>query len=345
MASPGRSIRLSTDRIEASRNFINKVWNASRFALMNLGVTEGEGAEPFDAERFADLLGRASSTAAIGLSLPDRWILSRLQRAAAAVDEALGEFRFSEAASTIYHFVWDELCDWYIELSKASLTSDDERRRFVARGTLATVLELSLRLLHPIIPFASEEIWQKLPKPSSLPASLMVTVFPRPEPRLVDEEAEREMSLLQEVAVAIRTLRSTYGVPPSRNVPVEVRVPDATSRELIERHRVIVEQSARATMTLTESGGHIPQSARAVVRADIEVVVPLEGLVDLAAEKARIQKEIARADKEIAVVDKKLSNQAFVANAPAEVVEEVRARLAEEGSRRDRLQRALEALE
>jgi valyl-tRNA synthetase len=358
MTTPGRSVRLSTERIEGCRNFINKVWNASRFALMNLGAGQptaeaaaeasaeaGTQGSPFDADRFADLLSRAPSTAAIGLSLADRWILSRLQRAATAVDEALGEFRFGEAASAIYHFVWDELCDRYIELAKAPLTSENERQRFTTQGTLATVLELSLRLLHPMIPFATEEIWQKLPKPSQLPESLMVTVYPQADPRLIDEAAEREMSLLLDVAAAIRTLRSTYSVPPSWKVPVEVRAPDAASRALIDQHRTIVEHSARAIMTLAESGGAIPQSARTVVRADIEVVVPLKGLVDLDAEKARIQKEIARADKEIAQVDRKLSNPQFVANAPAEVVEKERTRLADEASRRARLLTALEALD
>ena len=357
MTTPARSMRLSTERIEGSRNFINKVWNASRFVLMNLaapapadGGGAGDGAgetaaqAAFDAERFADLLARASSPAAIGLPLAERWILSRLQRTGAAVDAALSEFRFGEASSTIYHFVWDELCDWYIELAKAPLGSGDDRRRFLTQGVLATVLELSLRLLHPFIPFASEEIWQKLPKAASLPASLMVTVYPQAEPRLIDEEAEREMALLQEVAVTIRTLRSTYSVPPSSNVAVEVRAPDEVSRGLLERHRAIIEQTARCTMTLLASGGAIPQSARHVVRADIEVVVPLVGLIDLAAERARIQKEIARAEKEIAAVDKKLSNEKFVANAPTEVVDEVRTRLADETSRRQRLVAALEAL-
>jgi valyl-tRNA synthetase len=345
LTTPVRSVRLSTDAIEGRRNFINKLWNASRFTLMNLAGTEENPDAAFDAERFADLLTRAQNSAAIGLSLADRWILSRLQRAAATVDEALGEFRFGEAAHTLYHFVWDELCDRYIELAKSPLMSGDERRRFTTQGVLVTVLELALRLLHPMIPFATEEIWQKLPKPSSLPASLMVTLYPQPDPRFIDEEAEREMSLLLEVAAAIRTLRSTYSVPPSWTVPVEVRAPDAESRALLEKHRAIVEQSARATMTLTESGGPIPQSARTVVRADIEVVVPLKGLVDLDAEKARIQKEIAKAEKEIGQVDKKLSNQQFLANAPAEVVEKERNRLAEEASRRQRLLTALEALE
>jgi valyl-tRNA synthetase len=186
MTTPGRSVRLSTDRVEISRNFINKVWNASRFVLMNLAASEARPVA-YEPDRFADLIGRAESSAAAGLALVDRWILSRLQRAAAAVDEALGEYRFGEAANAIYHFMWDELCDRYIELCKAPLQSDDERRRFVTQGVLATVLEMSLRLLHPFIPFVTEEIWQKLPRPSSLPASLMVTIYPQAEPRLIDE--------------------------------------------------------------------------------------------------------------------------------------------------------------
>jgi valyl-tRNA synthetase len=316
--------------------------------------------EGFDAERFSEIVGRAESTTAMELSLPDRWILSRLQRAAGAVDQALSEFRFSEAANTLYHFIWGELCDWYIELAKPNLYLDKPgepagggeaqhspaavHRRFLTQGTLATVLENSLRLLHPFAPFVTEEIWQKLPKPATLPASLMVTVYPMAEPRMVDERAEREMALLQEVAVAIRTVRSTYSVPPSWSIAAEVRVPDPTERALIEEHRAIIEQSARVTLTIAEAGGAIPQSARQVVRADIEVVVPLKGLVDIDAEKARMQKEIGKAEKEIAGIEKKLANQQFLANAPAEVVEEQRTRLADEESRRTRLLAAVAAL-
>jgi len=342
MTTPGRNVRLSMERIEGYRNFINKLWNASRFALMNL--------EGFEADRFADLLARAESGQGMGLALPDRWILSRLQRVSQQVEEALSEYRFSEAANTLYHFIWHELCDWYIELAKASLYQGADagpeaaHQRFLTQGVLATVLERSLRLLHPICPFVTEEIWQKLPKPSALPASLMITIYTQPEERLVDEAAERDMALLQEVAVAIRALRSTYSVPPSWTVAVEVRVPDEATRQVIERHRGVIEQSARVTMALAASGGAIPQSARQVVRADIEVVVPLKGLVDVDAESARIQKEIGKADKEIGALKKKLGNEKFIANAPAEVVEEQRTRLADEETRRQRLAAALEAL-
>jgi valyl-tRNA synthetase len=344
MATPGRNIRLSMERIEGYRHFINKLWNASRFSLMHLGG--------FDADRFADHLSQ-NGAGGTGLSLADRWILSRLQRVAGQVDQALHEYRFSEAANALYHFVWDELCDWYIELAKPALSgalvidgADDAavHRRFVAQGTLCTVLEHALRMLHPIVPFVTEEIWQRLPKPSALPSSIMVTLYPRPEPGLVDEAAEAEMALLQSVAGAIRTLRSTYAVPPSHVVGAELRVASGERRALIERYRAIIEQAARVTLTIAERGPAVPQSARAVVGADVEVVVPLVGLVDLAAEKSRIAKEIGKADKEIDFVRKKLGNDKFVANAPAEEVDKQRARLAEEEERRRRLSEALEAL-
>jgi valyl-tRNA synthetase len=346
MTTPGRNVRLSMERIEGYRNFINKLWNASRFALMNLAARE-DGDGGFDPERFVSVLARAESGEAIRLSLADRWILSRLQRAATAVDEALSEYRFSEAANTLYHFLWHEVCDWYIELAKAELNATGDggaQRRFLAQGVLSTVLERSLRLLHPFCPFVTEEIWQKLPRPSGLPGSLMVTVYAQTEKWLIDDEAEREMELLQEVAVAIRTLRSTYGVPPAQEVAAEIRSPDAATRALLEQHRSVVERSARVRLTLVESGGAVPQSGRQVVRASIEVVVPLAGLVDIAAESARIQKEIGKADKEIAQIEKKLGNEKFLANAPAEVVEEQRTRLKGEQSRRQRLGAALEAL-
>jgi valyl-tRNA synthetase len=338
MTTPGRNIRLSMERIEGYRHFVNKLWNASRFSLMHL--------EDFDADRFADGLAK-DGTGELGLA--DRWILSRLQHAARSVDEALSSYRFSDAANTLYHFVWDELCDWYIELSKGSLTGGESgpegaRRRFLSQGTLATVLEHTLRLLHPFMPYVTEEIWHKLPRPSALPASLMITIYPRGDDHLIDDAAERELGLLQSVAVAVRTLRSTYSVPPSQVVGVEVRAAGDDSRALLEQHRAVVEQAARCTVTVMASGPAIPQSARQVISSDLEVVVPLAGLVDLDAERARLGKEIAKADKDIEHVQKKLGNQKFVANAPAEEVERQRARLAEEEDRRRLLASALEAL-
>jgi valyl-tRNA synthetase len=339
----GRYIRLSIERVEGYRNFINKLWNASRFALMNL-----EGYEP---ERFEVVLGRHPDW----LALADRWILSRLQRVTAEVDEALEAYRFSDAANAIYGFVWHEVCDWYIEVVKPYLhlpaggqgASDlgFQQRRLIAQGVLATVLETTLRLLHPFAPYVTEEIWQKLPRPQAAPSSIMVTIFPRADQKRVDEDAERQMKLVQDVTVAIRMLRATYNVPPSYSIPVEVRVPAAERREIIERHRAIVENAARVTMTLVASGAHTAQTAKAVVGADAEVVMALAGLVDIEAEKTRIARDIAKADKEIATLEKKLANEAFVARAPEDVVAEQRGRLVDEQTRKARLEEALASLQ
>jgi len=337
----GRYIRLSIDRVEGYRNFINKLWNASRFALMNL--------DGYDPERFEAQVESGATKELFGL--PERWILSRLQKVAVDVDEALEAFRFSDAANAIYQFVWHELCDWYIEMTKPMLrvegTDPDPRteaRRHVVQGVLVHALETTLRMLHPFAPYVTEEIWQKLPKPSSLPASLMVTIYPRRDERRVDEDAEAKMGLLQQVTVAIRMLRGTYNVPPSWSVPVEIHAADEDARAVLERFRDLVENGAKVTLNLSAGGERAPQSARAVVRSDIEIIMPLAGLIDIEAEKARLGKEIGKSEKEIAGLEKKLANADFVARAPEDVVAEQRARLAAEEERKTRLIDALAQL-
>jgi valyl-tRNA synthetase len=334
-------MRLSIDRVEGYRNFINKLWNASRFALMNL-----EGYEP---ERFEAMMQMDRGA----LPLAERWIMSRLQRVAHQVDEALESFRFNDAAGAIYQFVWGELCDWFIEMAKpylhqpvtGSVDPAREKRRLCAQGVLATALETTLRMLHPFAPFVTEEIWQKLPHPQAAPSSVMVTIFPKADKRWIDDDAEKQMALLQDVTVAIRMLRSTYNVPTSWSVPVEVRIPVAATRDILQRHRAIVENAARVTLTLTESGGAVAQSAKAVVGADAEVVMALAGLIDIDAERARIAKDIVKVDREIATLEKKLANEAFVAKAPEDVVAEQRARLGDEQTKRTRLDEALRSLQ
>ncbi|MBK7535180.1 MAG: valine--tRNA ligase [Myxococcales bacterium] len=334
----GRYLRLSLDRVEGYRHFINKLWNASRFALMNM--------DGYDAERFVSQRASRKSW-----SLADRWILSRLQRVAAEVDTALEAFRFSDAANTVYQFVWHQLCDWYIELAKPTLMQGELKdaahtaRRHIVQGVLATVLEQVMRLLHPFAPFVTEEIWQKLPKQAQLPESLMVTVYPRGDEHFTDREAEAQMEQLQEVAVAARMLRSTYGVPPAQTVEVEVRVRNAAVRELITEHRALIEHSAKLRMMLADADTLAPPGvAKAVVGGDIEIAMPLGGLIDPVAERARISKDLAKTDKEISAVEKKLGNADFLARAPKDVVDEQHARLAEEQARRGRLLEALQIL-
>ncbi|HTR49901.1 MAG TPA: valine--tRNA ligase [Kofleriaceae bacterium] len=335
-------IRLSIERVEGYRNFINKLWNASRFALLNL--------DGYDPERFEAQL--ASPAARGQLAMPEKWILSRLQATSAAVDTALEQFRFSDAANAIYHFVWDELCDWYIELAKPHLHRPEglqqdakaSARRHVVQGVLATVLETTMRLLHPFAPYVTEEIWQKLPKPPQLPASLMITVFPRADPSWVDVAAEAEMQLVQDVAVATRMLRATYGVAPSQTVAIELRATAEAPRALLEKYKELIERSARITATLAAGGAPLAGAAKALVGADVQVLLPLGGLIDAPKEKARIEKELEKSRKEIAALEKKLANADFIARAPEEVVAEIRGRLRDEELRTKALVEALETL-
>jgi valyl-tRNA synthetase len=340
LAAQGRNIRLSVQRVEGYRHFVNKIWNASRFALMNLAG--------FEADRFADEL--SGNARELPLGIADRWILSRLSRTSAEVDAALEAYRLNDAAQALYRFFWNELCDWYIELAKPALyasespTEDEITRRRMAQGTLAHVLETALRLLHPFMPFATEEIWQKLPKPSASPESIMITLYPDADTRFVDEDVERRMQLAIDVAVAVRAVRSEYNVPPSQTMEVKIHVGDATKRAAIEELIAVVERSCRSKLTFVPAVGEEKHSAKVLLGADVEIVVPLVGLIDLAAERARLLKEAAKADKEVETLGKRLSNQGFVDKAPAEVVEKERGRLADETARAARLRQAAEVL-
>jgi len=336
-------IRLSVDRVEKYRNFINKLWNASRFALMNL--------DGYDPERFEAQLSTPAGRA--GLGMPERWILSRLQAVSGDVHSSLDAFRFADAAKAIWHFVWNELCDWYIELAKVHLHQGPEidqdpakaARRHIVQGVLATTLETTMRLLHPFAPFVTEEIWQKLPKPPQLPNSLMITVFPRSDVSFVDAGAEAEMQLVQDIVRECRMLRATYGVPPAQKIGVELRVADEARRALIEKHLPIIERSAKIDAKLgAASGGAVEGAAKALVGSDVEIVMPLGGLIDIAQEKTRIAKDIGKVEKEISTIEKKLANADFVAKAAEDVVAENRTRLVEEQTKRQRLVEALATL-
>ncbi|MBA3819449.1 MAG: class I tRNA ligase family protein, partial [Deltaproteobacteria bacterium] len=269
------------------------------------------------------------------------------------VDTALEGFQFSKGANAIFHFIYDELCDWYIEIAKPSLYQGPEldqdpakaARRHVVQGVLATVLETTLRLLHPFAPYVTEEIWQKLPKPPQLPGSLMITVFPRSDASWVDAAAEAEMQLVQDVVGSCRMLRQTYNVPPTQRIEVEIRVSNEASRASLERYLDMVERAGKIRAKVAGGGGdELPGAAKAMIGADIEVVMPLGGLIDVTAEQARIKKDIAKAEKEIATLEKKLENPDFIAKAKEGVVDEQRARLADEQTRRQRLVDALATL-
>jgi valyl-tRNA synthetase len=339
MAAQGRNIRLALGRVEGYRHFANKIWNASRFALMNLGGFDPDGAVDF-------LRDGPTAAGEPFLPLPERWILSRLTHTITEVDEALSAFRINDAAQALYRFIWSELCDWYIELAKPSLYDGaDAMARKTAQTALFVSLESALRLLHPFMPYLTEEIWQQLPKPTGTPASLMITLYPIADRRLLDEEAEREVALLQETVTAVRNLMGEYAVPSSSKATLILQTHDAAKRALLEKIipslRSLVRQIDKVEL---RAEGAAPSASGSAVLGDVEMYLPLAGIVDLGAERARLEKERGKAGKDVELLERKLSNDTFVARAPAEVVEKDRARLADLRASIAKLTAALERI-
>jgi valyl-tRNA synthetase len=324
LTAQGRDIKLAKERIEGYRAFANKLWNASRFALMNLGgfVAPPPGADP----------------AALARTPADLWLLARLQRAVNETVAALEAFRFNDAAGTVYQFVWGELCDWYIELSKEALYGEDAEKKRGAQAVLAHALQTSLRLLHPFMPFITEELWHVLraqTRATAWPDSVLAAPYPSPGP--VDEAAERAFAPVIGIVDAIRNIRGEMGIAfkvALEDVEIGALSPEAEATVRAEAGRI--HRLANAPGVKVHPAG-VPPARRgasaAAVGAGFEVQVGLAGAVDLAAEAARIAKEIEKLQVERAAVAKKLENPAFVAKAPAEVVEKDRARAAELGEK------------
>ncbi|HZI09203.1 MAG TPA: class I tRNA ligase family protein, partial [Myxococcus sp.] len=327
LTQQGRDIKLSLDRVGGYKAFCNKLWNASRFALMNMGEFRLD-------ER---PLSQRS------LTLADRWILSRLQRATTDTRAALEVYGFAEAASTLYQFLWAELCDWYIELAKGSLYGEDPAAKDTTRAVLVYCLDRILRLLHPFMPFITEEIWQKLPMSRPVD-SIMIAPYPEPDAALLDEAAEGEMAPVIAAIEGLRTIRGESNLPPATKVKAVVQSPDARTRELLERWRGYLMPLAGLSEVTVGAPGAKPPQAAAYVGANLEIYVPLAGLVDLDAERERLKKEIARAEQEIAGMLRKLDNPNFVAKAPPDVVEKDRARVEELKERKAKLQDHLQRI-
>jgi valyl-tRNA synthetase len=317
LTQQGRDIRLSVERIEGYKAFVNKIWNASRFALINMG--------DFQSDPKIFVKDRA-------LSLADRWILSRLNTCIAGVQGALTTYNFGDAASIVYQFLWREFCDWYIELSKGSLRGEDVHARDSSRAVLVYCLDQILRLVHPFMPFISEEIWQRLPmtRPTE---SICIAAYPTEDRRLADPAAEAEMKPVIEAIEGIRTIRGESQLSPAVKVEAHIQSSNAQVRETLNRWRDYLTPLARlSALYVTELGNKPPQAA-AEIRAEMEIYVPLAGIVDLAEERERLKKEIEKAEKEIAGIEGRLSRPDFVARAPAEVVAKDRARVDELRSR------------
>ncbi|MFC1660877.1 valine--tRNA ligase [Gemmatimonadota bacterium] len=335
-AAVGTDIYLNPHDLEASfasgRNFANKVWNAGRFTLMSMG---DEPVRPLDEVESH-------------LELADRWILSRLSRTAEDLTRELEKFRLHDVAETAYHFFWGEVADWYLELVKPRLRADSSpESREAARSTLVHLFDGILRLLHPLIPFVTEELWQKLPWPEGRdrPGALIEAPWPEGDPARIDPDAEERMRSLQELITQIRRLRKEYGVPEGAEVPVVLSGAPLDFGGTLETEISAVQLLARVG-TLTLDGGRLEGAgAHAVLINGTELFLPLEGVIDLDRERARLEGEIDRLTSQLAGAESKLENQGFLEKAPEEVVSKEREKAASLGEQLTKLRAKLKSIQ
>ncbi|MGE5554500.1 MAG: valine--tRNA ligase [Betaproteobacteria bacterium] len=330
--APGYDQRFRAERIEAARNFANKLWNAARLALMNL---EGFTAPAKELT--------AKDLKALALTLPDRWILSRYAGVAQRVTQKLDRYDLGEAGKAIYDFLWNEFCDWYLELAKPRLYGKQgEEERRVAQTVLWYVLESTLRLLHPFMPFITEEIWQSLPHRGE---ALIVAPWPKAPRGLHDAAAERAMHLVTEVVRLIRNLRAEYRVEPGKAVPALVRGGQEQLSVLEATRPLLLPLARLSELTLLSAEAPTPEKAVTAIAAGAEVFLPLAGLVDVAKERERLTRELAEATAEVERLRTKLGNAGFVERAPAEVVAREREKLSVAEERRELARSRLDELD
>lgn len=301
-SSPGNDLRFYWEKVESAWNFGNKIWNASRFALMNMdGLTYEE----------IDLSGKKS--------LADRWILTRLQETIKEVTRLMNQYEFGEVGRLLYTFIWDELCDWYIEMAKLPLYGDDQEAKRTTRSVLAYVLDHTMRLLHPLMPFITEEIWQHLPHKGE---SITVAAWPEVREDLMDEKAVEEMTLLQEIIRAVRNVRAEFNVPMSKPIELLIHTKDEAITAQLTAEKHYLEKFAHPETLVIGTDVTAPEKSISQVLSGVEIYLPLAGLIDIEAEIARLEKELEKLNKEVERVEKKLSNEGFMKKAPAHIIEE-----------------------
>jgi valyl-tRNA synthetase len=325
MAAPGTDIAFNESRTEGYRAFANKIWNAARFMFMNVDRI-GHGA--------ADALVRGISPSAKGVpgfhasTLEDRWILSRFNRVTAEVNAALETYRFHEAANRIYDFFWGEFCDWYIELIKPRLNFEegsDETQARVACANLVSLFDASLRLLHPVMPFITEEIWHAIYEGNPPLKSIALAAYPQADEKQFDLAAETDMAILQDLIVNVRNVRAELKVEPKVKVPIEIFAHEPAIRAMIEQNRGAIERLANVDKITFMQGLLASQAGvRSTARFDVHVIY--ERKIDIAVECERLKKELEKIEKELANNQKQLGNEQFLAKAPVNVVEGLRKR-------------------
>ena len=301
-SAQGRDVRMSEERIEGNKFFVNKIWNAARFSLMNL--------EDFPTETVA--ISKEDK------SLKDRWILSRLQTAAGEVSRSLDEYRFNDAAAAVYSFFWHEFCDWYLELAKPALYGKETpEKRLSAQHTLKEVLKNGLKLLHPFMPFVTEEIWQKLTNDGT---SIMVSPFPAPNESLIDKEAEQQMGLIMDVITSIRNIRGEMGIAPSKKLPVIISAAQEEEKAVVVASQSDIVNLASLAELSIQGDMEEPKGVATGVVGSMRIFVLLEGLINIAEEKARLEKEMTKLEKDLAIVSRKLANRDFMEKAAEAVI-------------------------
>jgi valyl-tRNA synthetase len=329
LCAQGKEMRLSVQDIEGYKKFLNKLWNAARFALMNCEILPpDESRKPFD---------RA------GAPLEDRWILSRLSRTIAQTRESLERYEFNQAAKGLYDFVWHDFCDWYLEMIKPRLYGKDPAAKAQAQRVLLAVLTDIIKLLHPFIPFITEEIWQRLPQKES--ESVMIAPYPQAHPEWLDAEAEHTMNELQALITAIRTIRSEMNVPPQKRAKVFIKAENPYVQQLVQDYKIFFTELAQVSDIVVGPTIERPKNAPRMVWEWAEVFVSLEGLLDLDQERKRLRQELAEARAGLEAALRKLDNPDFLERAPDEVIEKEKRKAQEFKEKIDRLEQNLQLLQ
>jgi valyl-tRNA synthetase len=325
-AVQGRDVKLSEERIEGYKHFINKIWNASRLVLMNLEES-----------------GELPQIPAKPAGLVHRWILSRLQRVINEVDASIENYHFNQYAQSLYQFIWHEYCDWYLEMIKPDFYGEDPSVKALAQSVAARVLEQILVLLHPVMPFVTEEIWQKLPQTTG---TIMKASFPQFEAERLDAEAEEQMDIIMNVVNGIRNIRGEMNVAPATRVEVVCLCERDFEKDLLLRHSGTVSDLARLSRLEVGRSGEVkkPRLAAGMVAKHVEVYVVLKDILDFESESKRLQKEISKLEKELGITQKKLSNEDFLQKAPEDVIEKEREKGARLGEKMEKLRHHYEII-
>ncbi len=324
-SSPGQDLRFQWEKVESTWNFVNKIWNASRFALMNMnGLTYDE----------INLTGKKS--------VADHWILSRLNETIEQVNRNVDKYDFGEAGRYLYNFIWDDFCDWYIEMAKLPLYGEDEEAKLTTRSVLAYVLDNTMRMLHPFMPFVTEEIWQQLPHQGE---SIVVAKWPEVNNELSNEEASNTMQQLVAIIRSVRNIRAEVDTPLSKQIPIIIQAKDEKVKQQLMDNEPFIERFCNPSTLTIATNVEVPEKAMSAVVTGAELFLPLEGLIDIDKELVRLQSELEKWTKEVERVEKKLSNEGFVRKAPAQVVEAEKQKQQDYMDKRDKVKARMEELQ